>query len=401
MGEMNLNYEETLSYIHSIPKFVRPLGNADLARLLDALKNPQKPGRFIHIAGTNGKGSTAAMTASVLKEQGYKTGLYTSPFIEVFNERIQINGENIPDSDLCDIAARIRTAMEENGLNVSEFAFITAMAFLYFKEQDCDFAVIETGMGGRLDATNIIETPLVSVITSIGLDHTQYLGDTIEEIAEEKCGIIKKCGKVVSHSNDAVRDIIENAAERMGAELVFVTADDADGYEISLNGKYQRHNAAGVIGTVEMLRKSGVEISEQALRNGLKNTKWPARFEFVRDNVIIDGGHNIDGIRALKASLAALNKPYVIVIAMMRDKAVGDCIREISDGAECVIACELNMERCESAENIAKYADNVICERDSKKAIDIALGTVKKGRVVCVCGSLYLAGEARTYIRSI
>ena len=401
-----MTYEEAINYIHAIPKFVRPLGNADLARLLDKLKNPHRAGRFIHIAGTNGKGSTAAIISSILSAQGYKTGLYTSPFIEVFNERIRINGENISDADLCDITARVKCALEENGLSVSEFAFITAMAFLYFAEQKCDFVVLETGMGGRLDATNIIERPLVSVITSIGLDHMQYLGDTIEEIAAEKCGIIKENCPVVSQSNNDVREIIKSAAAERNAELVFADGEESsDGgftykenfYPLALKGDYQKHNGAAAIEVVNVLRKQNIDISEAAVFEGLKNVKWAARFEFVRDNVVIDGAHNIDGIRALKNALAADGRKYGILIAMMSDKSVDECVREIADGAEFVIATEIDMPRCEKAENLAVYAGNITAEADLTKAIDLAIEKIPENGILCVCGSLYFAAEAREY----
>ncbi len=415
-------YDEAIEYIHSIPKFVRPLGNADLERLLAVLGNPHKKGQYIHVAGTNGKGSTAAIIARILMEQGYKTGLYTSPFIEVFNERIRVNGENIPDADLCDITERVKRAAEDNNLAVSEFAFITAAAFLYFAEQKCDFAVMEVGMGGRLDATNVIEKPLVSVITSIGLDHTQYLGETIEEIAAEKCGIIKRGCPVVSQSNAAVREIIKKAAADMDADPVFADdpADGADAgnghsgaagfvykgryYPLALKGGYQKYNGAAAVEAVNALRKQGVKISAAAVDAGMRNVTWPARFEFTRSNVIIDGAHNIDGILALKKSLVGLKKPYGIVIAMMSDKAAAECVGKIAEGAEFIIASELDMERCEGAEKIAEYADDltrVITEPDYKRAIDAGLDMLPKNGVLCVCGSLYLAGAARGYLRNM
>lgn len=405
-----MNYQETINYIHSIPKFIRPLGNADLTRLLAALGNPQKRGRYIHIAGTNGKGSTAAVTAAILTAQGYRTGLYTSPFIEVFNERIRINGQNIPDDDLCDITERVKTAMERNGLSVSEFAFITAAAFLYFTERGCDFVALETGMGGRLDATNVIEKPIVSVITSIGLDHMQYLGGTIEEIAAEKCGIIKYGRPVVSESNFAVRGIIEKNAARMSAELVFADgARDADGgfiyknrfYPLALQGSYQKYNGAAAVEAVNAMKNQGIEISDAAIDKGMKSVKWPVRFEFVRDDIVIDGAHNIDGIRALKRALAALGKPYGVVIAMMSDKAAEECMREIADGAEFVIATEIDMPRCERAERLASYAvvPCVSFEPDFKRAIDNGIKKIPPSGILCVCGSLYFAADAKRYLR--
>ncbi len=406
-----MTLEEAIEYIHSIPRFVRPLGNADLERLMKALGNPHKKGKFIHIAGTNGKGSTAAIIARILTEHGYKTGLYTSPFIEVFNERIRIDGKNIPDADLCAVTERVKRAADDNGLSVSEFAFITAAAFLYFAQKRCDLAVIEVGMGGRLDATNIIERSLVSVITSIGLDHTQYLGETIEEIAAEKCGIIKYGCPTVSESNLAVRGVIEAAAQRMHSELIFADNPvDADGgfqykgnfYPLALRGEYQKYNAAAALETINAIRKQGIEISDAAVKTGMKNAEWAARFEFVRDNVIIDGAHNIDGIRALKRSLAALGKPYGIAAAMMSDKAVGECVKEIADGAEFLIASEINMQRCEKAESVAKYAEGLTrayAEPDFKRAVRQGIKKTPPNGILCICGSLYLAGAARKYLR--
>ena len=180
-----MNYIESIDYVHAIPKFVRPLGNEKLGGLLDLLDLPQSKLKFIHVAGTNGKGSVCRMTAEILKNAGYKTGLFTSPFIEVFNERIQVNNVNISDDDLARYITNVADTMKANDISVSEFAFITAVALKYFADLQCDIVVLETGMGGRLDATNIIPAPVCAALTSISLAHTQYLGDTIEEIALE------------------------------------------------------------------------------------------------------------------------------------------------------------------------------------------------------------------------
>lgn len=402
-----MNYNDTLDYIHSIPKFRRPLGNANLEKLLNILGNPQKQLKFIHIAGTNGKGSTAAMTAEILKQSGYKTGLFTSPFIEVFNERMKINGENISDSDLISCVEQVKTAMEENDALVSEFAFVTAVAFLYFFKQNCDIIVLEVGMGGKLDATNVIDASLVSVICKIGLDHTQYLGETIEKITAEKCGIIRKNGVVVSYPNDDVKNIIENYAQEKNAVLIF--ADKADitekgfiykgkEYPLALKGTYQPQNAAVVIEIIEALKKQGFKISEKAVIEGLKNTQWPARFELVSENVVIDGGHNLDGIQALKKSLLSLNKDIVLVMAMMEDKDYESCIKELIPIADTVIGTELNMPRCLKAEKIAEIAESMnitaFVNTNPQDALKQALAICDK-KIVCVCGSLYLAGEIR------
>lgn len=407
-----MRYKEALEYVHSIPKFQKPLGNANLQRLLECLGTPQEKLKFIHIAGTNGKGSTAAMIASALHAQGYKTGLYTSPYIEVFNERIQINGANISDGALSEYIWYVKDTMEKSDTPVSEFAFITAVAFSYFENAGCDYVVLEAGMGGRCDATNVIDESVVSVITSIGLDHMQYLGDTPEQIAIEKCGIIKDCGTVVSHPNRRVMPVIEEECHKRRASLRVARAaeleDDGvvyDGvyYPLSLKGGYQAQNAAVALETLFALREKGVKITYNAICGGFASVRWPARFEFVRGNVVIDGAHNIDGIEALKSSLTALHKNIIIVMAMMEDKSFKPCVETIAPAARLFIATELKTPRCLRAKRLAETARSVkadtIVEADIEKALELALKYVGEDEIVCVCGSLYLAGEARRILK--
>lgn len=402
-----MNYTEAIQFIHSIPKFRRPLGNANLAALLESLGNPHKKLRFIHIAGTNGKGSTAAMTAEILKRDGYKTGLFTSPFLEVFNDRIRINGDNIHSKDLALYTERVKKIMEKNDAPVSEFAFITAVSFLYFYEKKCEFVVLEVGMGGNLDATNIIPQSLVSVICKIGIDHTQYLGNTIEEITLEKCGIIKENGIVVSYPNYGVADIIRRCAKEKSARVVFAEKAEktehgfiykGNEYPLSLKGLYQPQNAAVTLEIINALRDGGIKITEKAVIEGLNNTVWAARFEFIKNNVIIDGGHNIDGIKALKKSLLALNKDIILVMAMMKDKDYTSCIREIAPIAKTVIATEINIPRCLESAEISKIVKSmnipVIVNNNLREALFKALD-IANDAVICVCGSLFLAGEIR------
>ena len=402
-----MNYTQALNFIHSIPKFRRPLGNENLKKLLTHLGEPQKNLKFIHIAGTNGKGSTAAMTAKILQKSGYKTGLFTSPFIEVFNERIRINDEYISNDDLAVYTKRVKTAMEKYNAPVSEFAFITALAFLYFYEKKCDIVVLEVGMGGRLDATNIIENSLISVICKISLDHTQYLGNTIEEIASEKCGIIRKNGTVIAYPNVTTDKIVTDYAKSLNADLII--ADKAiktdkgfvykgKEYPLSLHGSYQAQNGAVVIEIIKILRNKGFNISDSDINDGLKFTNWPARFEFISDNIVIDGGHNIDGITALKTSLDELNKDIILVMAMMEDKDYEDCIRKIAPIAKAVVATQLEIPRCLDANAIYNIVDsmNIPCfvNTNPNEAVYKALNLAQDG-IVCVCGSLYLAGEIR------
>lgn len=408
-----MNYNEAIEYIHSIPRFVRPLGNENLSRLLEAMGSPQNQLKFVHVAGTNGKGSVCAMLSEVLKRSGYTTGLFTSPFIEVFNERIRINNEMISDNILAEYITETADIMVRENAQVSEFAFITAVALKYFADSGCDIVVLETGMGGRLDATNIIPAPEAAVLTSIGMDHMQYLGETIEEIAEEKCGIIKSGSMVVSAPNERVREIIEKSAQKAEAELVVCEkGEEVWGqlsyktwlYALSLKGKYQYENASVVIETVNALNRRGWKISQTALCWGLENAKWKARYEFVAPNIIIDGAHNIDGIRALKASLSAENKPITLVLAMMKDKSYDVCIHTIAGVAANVVATELDMERSLTASEIKRICDDAgiecIAESNIETAITKAIELAGKG-LVCICGSLYLAGEAEKILKDM
>jgi len=390
-----MDYKETLKYINDTPKFSKILGNDDLKILLEKLGNPQDKTKFIHVAGTNGKGSVSSMIASILRASGKKVGLYTSPFIEVFNERIQINGENIPDEDLARIATRVKAEIDKIGVEISVFAQITAMAFLYFAEKECDIAVLETGLGGRLDATNVIPAPELTIITKIGLDHTEYLGDTIGKIAEEKCGIIKSGTKVVTTCNQEYEAlfVIKNACKEKDVPLFIADADS--GYSLSLTGEYQKEN-----GAVAVLSAKTLGIAENDIKDGLLATKWIARFEYLKDNLILDGGHNPDGINALISSLKVLKKPVHFVVAMMQDKDTEAVCKKIEEFAKSVTVTEVKMPRCEKAEILAKNFKSAVIEKDSIKAIEKALSGANENELVCVCGSLYLAGEIRSHFIS-
>lgn len=407
-----MNYLESINYIHSIPKFVRPLGNENLGKLLSAMGNPQEKLKFIHVAGTNGKGSVCAMTAEILKRAGYKTGLFTSPFIERFNERICVNNEQITDNDLAEYVTYVSKLMEKENAYVSEFAFITAVAFKYFYDIKCDIVVLETGMGGKLDATNIIPVPEVAAITAIGFDHQQYLGETLPEIAAEKAGIIKEGGTVVSAPNKNVADILKSYAEKVGAKLIICKKADClwdnlvyktHGYEIGLKGIYQLENAAIVVEIVDVLREKGYKISACAVVEGLKYTKWKARYEFVAPNIVIDGGHNIDGIRMLKKSLMNEKRDVVLVMAMMKDKMCDLCIHTIAPAAKKIILTEIDTPRCMECESLKKICDNTgvecIAIHDPEDAIDTAIAEAGNS-LICICGSLYFAGEAEKILKN-
>ena len=409
-----MNYNETLKYIHNTPKFARELGNAMLLKLLDKLDNPHKRQKYIHIAGTNGKGSTAAMLAEILKQSGYKVGLYTSPYIEVFNERIKVNGENISNDDLARIVTLIREVIETYDTPVSEFALDTASAFYYFNEQKCDFIVLETGMGGRLDATNVIEENIATVLTSISLDHTQYLGETIESITEEKCGIIKKNSSVICYPNmtQLALNVIKNKVNKMNGKLFIAEKPDEENYDftygnkkyiLGLNGDFQKYNAATVLETVKVLKNNGIQIDNIAIEEGLKNATHMARFEFFGENIILDGGHNRDAIEELSKSLNAINKPICLCMAMMEDKDYSECIKIVSKVITNVVTCEIDMPRCCRAEILAeefnKNGVNTFSYKRPEDALNKAIEIAGDDGLVCICGSLYLAGYIRPFLK--
>ncbi len=400
--------KNAVEYIQSIPPFTYPLGNDNLKCLLKKLGNPHSGMRFIHIAGTNGKGSAAAMTAEILIRQGYKVGVFTSPYLISFNERIKINHTSIPDEELGIFAECVKNAIEATDAAVSQFAFILACAFLYYKKENVDFVVLEAGMGGRLDATNVIDESLVSVIMSVGLDHTDYLGSTVEEIAAEKCGIIKNGGTVVAYRNTgSVNDVIKDFANRCGAKLSFADCSEScDGgavingihYKLSLEGAFQAKNAAVVLKVVECLKNQGVEISDDAVQKGLSGCVWRARFERVRDNLIVDGGHNPDGVSAMCEAAGKIKGKKIAVVAMMEDKATDECMKLIKDTFDRVIITELPMPRCMRAKKlyeIADMSDKSEIVSDMHNAFEIAQN-YSDGTAV-ICGSIYLAGEALKY----
>lgn len=384
-----MNYEETLKYINNTPKFSKILGNDELLRLLHSLGNPQDSLSCIHIAGTNGKGSTASLTASALEKAGYRVGLFTSPFIEEFNERIQINGKNISDADLSLVATEVKEKIDALGLEISVFAQITAMAFLYFKRQMCDIVVLEAGLGGRLDATNVIKSPKAVVITKIGLDHTEWLGDTTEKIALEKCGIIKPSVPVFTTYNQekSVIDVIKKSAEENGSKLFICKETDN---KISLSGEFQKENA----GICEVLLKE-LGVSDKDIKSGFLSARWPARFEFLKDNLVIDGGHNPDGIRALISSLDVLKKDVIFVVAMMEDKELGESARMIDAFSENVIVTQIDMPRCKKASELSACFTGAKVIEKPIDAVEYALSVSGENSLVCVCGSLYFAGEVR------
>ena len=412
-----MNYIECLEYIHSVNWcFCKP-GLERIRNLCQKLGNPQKNMKFIHVAGTNGKGSFSSMLSSVLVEQGYKVGLYTSPYIKVFNERMRINGENISNSELIELTEKIQPIADAMTDKPTEFELITALAFEYFNRNACDVVVLEAGMGGRLDSTNIIDSSILSVITGIALDHTAFLGDSVPKIAAEKAGIIKNgCPVLFGGTDQSAREIIENKAREKGSD--FYTVDygkieslqmTLDGsqfdfgehkdIEIALLGTYQPRNAASVLTAIDILRKQGMEISEESVKKGLKKASWPARFEILSKEplVIFDGAHNPQGISAAVESIKlyfADTKVYLLT-GVLRDKDYTAIAKDLSTVASKAFTLTPDNPRALTAKEYAQVLENAgisSTPSDSiKEAFERAKEAAKNDGVTLIClGSLYV-----------
>lgn len=415
-----MNYEQSLEYIHSINwTFCKP-GLERISKLCEKLGHPERNLKFIHVAGTNGKGSFCSMLASVLTRAGYKTGLYTSPFIKDFNERIRVDGENISNENLADVTTRVRPIADTMADKPTEFELITAIAFQYFYEAGCDVVVLEAGLGGRLDSTNVIENSLLSVITGIALDHTDYLGNTVEKIAAEKAGIIKENSVVLYGGEDeAARDVISAKAKTQKSVLYGVdykeiknlssnldgTVFDYKNYKsvkINLLGLYQSKNAAEVLEAVEILRNRGLKITEEAVLSGLENAKWPARFEIINKAplILFDGAHNAQGISSAVESIKYYfnsEKVYVLT-GVLKDKDYEFIAKKISEIGECAFTLTPDSPRALSAEDYAKVLTEFGVSAASYGSIDEAFSSAyeraKKDNKPLVClGSLYTYGN--------
>jgi dihydrofolate synthase/folylpolyglutamate synthase len=420
------SYEEALQYIHGAEKLGIKPGLKRVEAVLGQLGNPERELRFAHIAGTNGKGSTTATIASIMQAAGYKTGLFISPYLERFEERMQIDGELITPDELAFCVSEVRDAAERAGVIPSEFEIVTATAMLYYKRAGCDIVSLEVGLGGRFDATNVIPCPDVAVITSISLDHTKILGDTVEKIAFEKCGIIKQDGRVVLYPEQpgGVTEVVRKRAAEEGARLIIPYAagilpgaETLDGSDFHyrglalhtpLIGEHQLLNVSTAVEAAFVLRARGFDLPDEAIVKGVRETKFPGRFEVMRRDpvVVLDGGHNPDGVRVLrKAALQHLRtRPgrLILVMGMLADKDYKQAIPMMAAIADVFIAAPPASPRALATAEIAKTAEICPDVREAQsipQAVDMALSEAKPADSVLICGSLYLIGEARTYIR--
>lgn len=423
-----MNYSQALEYIHSVEWMGSRPGLSRTLELLSKLGNPEKGMRFVHVAGTNGKGSTCSMLSSVLKCAGYKVGLYTSPYIVRFNERMQINGEPISDNELADIVSMVKPVAEAMEDKPTEFELITAVAFVYYKRHNCDVVVLEVGMGGRLDSTNVIESPLVSVITGIALDHTAVLGNTIREIAFEKAGIIKKsCPVVYGGRDDIAFKVISDVAIANGCDVYRTQLDNLKinsmdiqgtnfdysfylGLKLSLLGKYQLENAATVLETVKCLNKQGFMIKIAAIQKGLSDAKWRARFELLANNppVIFDGSHNIQGVTAAADSIKRFfgDKKVALLMGVLADKDYKDMVEILSPLVKKVFAVTPNSPRALDSKDLAGvFSESGVDSQgyDSiYEGVDSAYIYAKTQNVpLIMLGSLYMYGDVYNSLEKV
>ena len=409
-------------YYHSLLTFGIMPGLDRIKILLERLGNPEKSLRCIHVAGTNGKGTVCSFLASVLKTAGYKTGLYTSPYIVDFRERIRVDGDMISEEELEEVTETVRNEIEklrDEDIIITEFEAVTAAAFLYYKNMGCDFVVLETGLGGRFDATNVIERPLASVITSISLDHVNILGDNVAEIAYEKCGIIKNGCPVVTNSAqpaDALRMIKEQSEMRNSplsvaeTEEIRVLDESIKGSDIYYSGrsvfvpfagKHQAENCITALTVIDLMKEQGIAISEKAVREGIANTRNPARCEVVSEKplIIFDGCHNEDSAKALCAVLEKHleGKKITALMGMMADKDISKVLSLLLPHFDNVLTVTPSNPRAIPAADLAEKIRNLGTDaksfEDTETAYKYAVENISENDVLIVCGSLYLCSD--------
>lgn len=427
-----MNYEEALNYINDKNKFGSRLGLETISKLLDLLGNPQDDLKHIHVGGTNGKGSTSSFLVSMLNEAGYKVGLFTSPFLERFNERISVNNKDIEDHRLAEITKEIKDKieimLEEGYEHPTTFEIVTAIAFVYFKEEEVDYVVLEVGLGGKEDSTNVIKDPKAVVLTTIDYDHIDILGNSLEEIAYQKAGIIKNNSLVISYPQQAeAEEVIKKVARERNSSLKEVPLENIDVLEISnkgsvynyhyknerfeninikLLGDYQIYNSVVALTTILELRKSGeIKISDEEIIDGLKKTKWAGRLEIINDNplFLIDGAHNLQGAENLKKNLKHFDYNRLILgFSILGDKDYTKIIEILAPLADEIVLTKINMPRMIGMdtleEEVSKYNEKISVEEDISKAIEKTIDLYEEGDLIVFAGSLYLIGEVRTIV---
>jgi bifunctional protein folC len=417
-----MTYDKTLEWLDEVALVGSKLGLSRTCELLELMGNPQNKLKFIHVAGTNGKGSVCACLSEVLSQAGYKTGMYTSPHLMRINERFKINGEDIDDKEFAALITKVRDITESMSERASQFEVLTAAAFEYFYKEGCDIVVLETGLGGRLDSTNVINAPEVTLITTIEMDHMAELGDTIEKIALEKAGIIKRGTKVVVDGrNISVMHVFEKACKEQGCKLIISEIEkienlrvsleqskfdykDIKDIDLSLTGLYQPGNAILAVEGIKILIEKGFKISDEDIKAALKKVHWQARFEIMDKEpyFIIDGSHNPAGVSETVKSIKAYfpDKKIRFIIGILSDKNIDEILTDIKPLAKEVAVITPPSSRACKAEDMIKLVEEKISVSNRafesiKEAVDYMLDSAKKDDIICAMGSLYSVGELK------
>lgn len=421
-----MSYQETLAYLFSLERLGMVFGLESITRLLQLVDDPHKRLQTIHVGGTNGKGSVCAFISSVLQKGGYKVGLYTSPHLVSFTERIQINGKEIAWDEVARLTELLRSRGEEEGVpqQFSFFDFTTALAFYYLALQQVDVAVIEVGLGGRLDSTNVL-LPLITVITNVTREHADILGNTVQEIAREKAGIVKPGVPVISGvTQPEVIPIIEEECGKKGAPLRLVSRDfsaeriepktmDFHGQRcqwqkvrVKLSGSHQLYNAALALSALEVLREQGWNVTEKSIYAGLAEANCPGRLELMQDapGVLLDGAHNPAAARALRRALQEEfeYRRLFMLVGILEDKDAQTMLAELAPMADSLVAVKPDTSRAMAPNRIAeiarRYCEEIQIIEDVAKALEQVLKSAQKDDLILATGSLYTVGEARKHL---
>lgn len=426
-----MNIQEVLDYVEEVKKYGVVPGLFNIEQLCEKLGNPQDELKFIHIAGTNGKGSVLSFCSEILKASGYRVGRYLSPAVLEYREIIQINGRPISQKDLCRLMEHMKALCEELVLegkpHPTAFEIETAMAFWYFREQKCDIVVLETGMGGRLDATNVIRNTVLAIFTSISFDHMKILGGSLEKIAGEKAGIMKRgCVSVALKGQDGVMKVLKDKAKELSVPLVIADPEDAKvvgrslekqvfhygnhkDLTITMAGIYQIENAVLAVRAMEELKNAGISITEKAIYQGLVKAAWPGRFQVLakRPYMIADGAHNRDGAAKLAESIRFYftNKRIIYIIGMLRDKEQDEVLKVTCPLAEQVLTVPTTGERGLSSYELACMASTrhgQVTALDSvQEAVELAFLLADKDTVVVAFGSLSYLGNLIKVVKTV
>jgi dihydrofolate synthase / folylpolyglutamate synthase len=418
-------YQKSLDYLYGLEKFGMIFGLAQIRKMLEAIGDPHKAIQSIHIGGTNGKGSTAAMMASILQQEGYRVGLYTSPHLVRFTERIKVNGQEIDEKEVASLAGWMKEKIEAAGIpsSVTFFDFTTAMALLYFSQKMVDLAILEVGLGGRLDSTNVVD-PLLSIVTNVALDHEDVLGKGILRIAREKAGIIKESRPFITAATQPqVLRLFSKICREKGAPFYRVGKDVQGSWEgdhdfryeglhrklwsvtLNLLGRHQVVNATTALAALEVVEELGYPVSTQGMIDGLRLVDWPGRLERVSSSpkVVVDGAHNLAGALALKEALGQefQFRHLILLIGILKDKDIRGILRTLAPLADHIILSKPHIDRAAPVislhEALGKDRKKAEIVEDVEDAIQKGLSMTGEEDLLCIAGSLYMVGEAKSF----